>query len=151
VDSSLIPTGELRPVTGTPFDFRRPTAIGDRIEQDDEQLQRGRGYDHNFVLNHPRGRLDLVARVTELVTGRVMEVLTTQPGMQLYTGNFLDGTIKGKGGQVYRKRSGFCLEAQHFPDSPNHPEFPSVTLKTGQLYQQTVIFRFPRPTPHGSN
>ena len=151
VDSSLIPTGELRPVVGTPFDFRRPTAIGDRIEQDDEQLQRGCGYDHNFVLNHPAGRLDLVARVTEPVTGRVMEVLTTQPGMQLYTGNFLDGTIKGKGGLVYRKRSGFCLEAQHFPDSPNHPEFPSVTLKTGEVYQQTVIFRFPRPTPHGSN
>jgi aldose 1-epimerase len=148
VDASLIPTGELRPVADTPFDFRQPTAIGARIEQDDEQLQRGRGYDHNFVLNHPIGRLDVIARVTEPVTGRVMEVLTTQPGVQLYTGNFLDGNIKGKGGQVYHKRSGFCLEAQHFPDSPNQPKFPSVTLKPGEVYRHTVIFRFPHPSSH---
>jgi aldose 1-epimerase len=146
VDGSLIPTGELRTVAGTPFDFHRPTAVGIRIEQDDEQLQRGRGYDHNFVLNHPMGRLDVIARVSEPVTGRVLEVLTTQPGVQLYSGNFLDGTIKGKGEQVYYKRSGFCLEAQHFPDSPNHPEFPSVTLRPGEVYRNTTIFRFPRPS-----
>jgi aldose 1-epimerase len=148
VDSSLIPTGELRPVAGTPFDFRRPAALGARIEQADEQLQRGHGYDHTFVLNHPMGRLDVIARVLEPVTGRVLEVLTTQPGVQLYTGNFLDGTIKGKGGLVYNRRSGFCLEAQHFPDSPNHPEFPSVTLRPGEVYQNTVIFKFPQPSSH---
>jgi len=148
VDSTLIPTGELRPVTGTPFDFRGSTAIGARIEQDDEQLRRGRGYDHNFVLNHPIGRLDVIARVSEPVSGRTLEVLTTEPGVQFYTGNFLDGTIKGKGGQVYYRRSGFCLEAQHFPDSPNHPEFPSITLKPGEIYRNTIIFRFPRPSSH---
>jgi aldose 1-epimerase len=146
VDSTLIPTGELRPVEGTPFDFRRPHAIGARIEHEDEQLQRGRGYDHNFVLDHPMGRLDVVARVSEPVTGRVLEVLTTEPGLQFYTGNFLDGTIKGKGGQAYQRRSGFCLEAQHFPDSPNQPEFPSVTLRPGEVYQNTIVFRFPRPS-----
>jgi aldose 1-epimerase len=146
VDGTLIPTGELRPVAGTPFDFRRPAALGSRIEQDEEQLRLGRGYDHNFVLNHPIGRLDLVARAREPVTGRILEILTTQPGMQLYTGNFLDGKLKGKGGQVYQKRSGFCLEAQHFPDSPNHPNFPSVTLKPCEVYQQTIIFRFPQPS-----
>jgi len=144
VDSALIPTGELRPVEGTPFDFRLPTAIGARIEQEDEQLQRGRGYDHNYVLNHPIGRLDVIARVTEPVTGRVLEVLTTEPGVQFYTGNFLNGSITGKSGQVYQKRSGFCLEAQHFPDSPNQPDFPSVTLKPGEVYRNTIIFRFPR-------
>jgi aldose 1-epimerase len=148
VDSSLIPTGELRPVAGTPFDFRLATAIGLRIEQDDEQLLLGHGYDHNFILNHPMGRLDVVARVSEPVSGRVLEVLTTQPGVQLYTGNSLDGKIKGKGGQVYHKRSGFCLEAQHFPDSPNQPKFPSVMLKPGEVYRHTVIFRFPQPSSH---
>ena len=141
VDAELIPTGELRPVAGTPLDFRQPTAIGARIEQDDEQLKRGNGYDHNFVLNHPMGRLDVVARVSEPATGRVLEVLTTEPGVQLYTGNFLDGTIRGKGGQVYGRRSGFCLEAQHFPDSPNHPAFPSVVLKAGAVYRNTIAFR----------
>jgi aldose 1-epimerase len=150
VDSSLIPTGELRPVAGTPFDFRRPVAIGARIDQDDEQLQRGHGYDHTFALNHPMDRLDVVARVSEPATGRVLEVLTTQPGLQFYTGNHLDGTIKGKGGQVYHKRSGFCLEAQHFPDSPNRPEFPPVTLRPLEVFRHTIIFRFPRPSPdHG--
>jgi aldose 1-epimerase len=143
VDSTLIPTGELRPVAGTPFDFRRPASIGARIDQDDEQLQRGHGYDHNYVLNHPTGRLDVIARVSEPVTGRVLEVLATEPGVQFYTGNHLDGTIKGKGGQVYHKRSGFCLEAQHFPDSPNHPEFPTVTLQPGAVYRNTIMFRFP--------
>jgi aldose 1-epimerase len=142
VDGTLIPTGELRPVEGTPFDFRQPAAIGARIEQDDEQLLHGRGYDHNFVLNHPIGRLDVIARVTEPATGRVLEVLTTEPGVQLYSGNYLNGAIKGKGGQVYGKRAGFCLEAQHFPDSPNHAAFPSTTLKPGEVYQNTIIYRF---------
>jgi aldose 1-epimerase len=150
VDSALIPTGELRPVAGTPFDFRRPAAIGARIDQDDEQLQRGDGYDHNFALNHPIGRLEVVARVSEPATGRVLEVLTTQPGVQFYTGNDLDGTIKGKGGQVYYKRSGFCLEAQHFPDSPNQPQFPTATLQAGAVYRNTILFRFSsQSSPHG--
>jgi aldose 1-epimerase len=144
VNNVLIPTGELRPVAGTPFDFRQPTAIGARIEQDDEQLQRGHGYDHNYVLNHPVGRLDVVARATEPTTGRVLEVLTTEPGLQFYTGNHLSG-IKGKAGKVYTRRTGFCLEAQHFPDSPNHPEFPTVVLKPGQVYRNTIVFRFPPP------
>jgi aldose 1-epimerase len=144
VDSTLIPTGELRPVEGTPFDFRQSAAIDTRIEQDDEQLKYGHGYDHNFVLNHPKGHLDVVARVSEPTSGRVLEVLTTEPGLQFYTGNFLSGAIKGKGGQVYHKRSGFCLEAQHFPDSPNHPAFPTVTLKPGEVYRNTIIFRFSR-------
>jgi aldose 1-epimerase len=148
VDHTLIPTGELRPVEGTPFDFRQPVAVGARIEQDDEQLQRGHGYDHTFVLNHPIGRLDVIARVTEPITGRMLEVLTTEPGVQFYTGNSLDGTIKGKGGMVYHRHTGFCLEAQHFPDSPNRPEFPSVILKPGEIYRNTTIFRFPRPSSH---
>jgi len=148
MDNGLIPTGELRSVKGTPFDFRQPAAIGARIEQDDEQLKNGRGYDHNFVLNHPPGRLDVIARVSEPVTGRVLEVLTTEPGVQLYSGNFLDGTIKGKGGQVYPKRSGFCLETEHFPDAPHHPQFPSITLKPGEVYRSATVFRFPRPSSH---
>jgi aldose 1-epimerase len=150
VDRELIPTGELPPVAGTPFDFRQPTAIGARIEQPDEQLKRGNGYDHNFVLNHPMGRLDVVARVSEAVTGRVLEVLTTEPGVQLYTGNFLDGTICGKGGRLYERRAGFCLEAQHFPDSPNQPRFPSVVLRPGAVYRNTIAFRFScLPPAHG--
>ena len=150
VDGTLIPTGELRPVEGTPFDFRKSVAMGARIEQNEEQLNHGRGYDHNFVLNHPIGHLDVIARVTEPLTGRVLEVLTTAPGVQLYTGNYLNGAIKGKGGQVYAKRSGFCLEAQHFPDSPNHPAFPSTTLRPGELYRNTIIYRFSSLTsPHG--
>jgi aldose 1-epimerase len=148
VDSTLIPTGELQPVAGTPFDFRQPAAIGARIEQHDEQLQRGHGYDHNFVLNHPAGRLDVVARVSEPVTGRVLEVLTTEPGVQFYTGNHLVESLKGKGGQVYHPRSGFCLEAQHFPDSPNHPAFPSVTLPAGAAYRSTIVFKFSTQSPH---
>ena len=150
VDGALIPTGELRPVAGTPFDFHQPTAIGARIEQDDEQLKRGQGYDHNYVLNHPPGRLDVIARVTEPVTGRVLEVLTTEPGVQFYSGNFIKDGIKGKGGRVYNRRTGFCFEAQHFPDSPNQPAFPTVTLKPGQAYRNTIIFRFPSPASrHG--
>jgi aldose 1-epimerase len=141
VDSTLIPTGELRPVAGTPFDFRHAASIGSRIEQNDEQLKLGGGFDHTFVLNHPAGELGLAARVTEPTTGRVLEVLTTEPGVQFYTGNFLDGTAKGKSGRIYERRHGFCLEAQHFPDSPNHPNFPSVVLKPGEVYQSTTVFR----------
>jgi aldose 1-epimerase len=142
VDETLIPTGELRSVKGTPFDFTTPTAIGARIDQKDEQLIFGKGYDHNFVLNKTGERLSLAARVYEPTSGRVMEVYTTQPGMQFYTGNFLDGTITGKSGKVYPRRSGFCLETQHFPDSPNKPGFPSTVLKPGQKYAQTTIYKF---------
>ena len=141
VDSTLIPTGELRPVEGTPLDFRKPTAIGARINQDDEQLKFGNGYDHNWVINKPPGDLSLAASVYEPTTGRVLEVLTTEPGLQFYTGNFLDGTIKGKGGWVYMTRNGFCMECQHFPDSPNHANFPSVVLKPGEVYRNTIIYR----------
>jgi aldose 1-epimerase len=142
VDETLIPTGELRPVEETPFDFLQPTAIGARIQQDDRQLKFGNGYDHNFVLNHPMGQLDVVAQVVEPTTGRVLEVLTTEPGLQFYTGNFLDGTITGKGGQVYKFRNAFCMEPQHFPNSPNQSDFPSTVLKPGQVYRNTIIFRF---------
>ena len=141
-DKGLIPTGELRSVEGTPFDFRKPVAIGARIGQNDEQLKYGGGYDHNFVLTSGGGALAPAARVYEPKSGRVMEVLTTEPGIQFYTGNFLDGTVPGKGGKAYPKRSGFCLETQHFPDSPNHPQFPSTVLKTGGRYQTTTVYRF---------
>jgi len=142
VDSGLIPTGELRAVEGTPFDFRKPTAIGARITLDEEQLKLGGGYDHNWVLNKHPGELSLAARVHEPETGRVMEVLTTEPAMQFYTGNFLDGTLVGKGGQVYRRRSAFCMEPQHYPDSPNQESFPSVMLRPGEEYRTTMIYRF---------
>ena len=141
VDSGLIPTGELRSVNGTPFDFRKATAIGARIEQNDEQLKLGKGYDHNWVVNGGSG-LRFAARVEEPESGRVLEVYTTQPGVQLYTGNFLDGSIQGKGGKTYGRRSGFCLETQHFPDSVNHPGFPSVILRPGQTYRQITSFKF---------
>ncbi len=142
VDSTLIPTGELRSVDGTPFDFRTPTAIGARIKQDDEQLKFANGYDHNWVINKQPGQLTLMARVTEPTTGRVLEVFSTEPGLQFYSGNFLDGTLTGKGGWVYQFRNGFCMEPQHFPDSPNHPAFPSVVLKPGQVYRNTIIYKF---------
>jgi aldose 1-epimerase len=143
VDSGLIPTGELRAVEGTPFDFRKATAIGARINNtSDEQIKMGGGYDHNFVLNGAMGTLHPAARVSEATTGRVMEVLTTEPGVQFYTGNFLDGTITGKGGKVYNKRAAFCLETQHFPDSPNQPKFPTTELKPGAKYDTTTVFRF---------
>jgi aldose 1-epimerase len=142
VDSTLIPTGELRPVEGTPFDFRTPTAIGARIGQDDEQLKFGNGYDHNWVINKPMGQPGLMARVYEPTTGRVLEVWSTEPGLQFYSGNFLDGKNKGKGGWVYQFRNGFCMEPQHYPDSPNQPNFPSVVLKPGQVYHNTIIFKF---------
>jgi len=142
VDATLIPTGELRNVEGTPFDFRQPTQIGARIENDDEQLKLGHGYDHNFVLDRKGPGLTLAARVVEPKSGRVLEVKTNQPGIQFYTGNFLDGTIHGKGGKVYGHRFAFCLETQHFPDSPNHPSFPSTELKPGQTYHQITVFKF---------
>ena len=141
-DGGSIPTGELLSVKGTPFDFTRPTGIGARIDQTDEQLKFGQGYDHNWVLNKNGSELSLAASVYEPTSGRVMEVLTTEPGLQFYSGNFLDDAIKGKSGQRYPKRSGFCLEAQHFPDSPNQPAFPSTTLKPGAVYTQTTIYRF---------
>jgi aldose 1-epimerase len=142
IDAGLIPTGELRSVAGTPFDFRQPTAIGARINQKDEQLVRGKGYDHNFVLNGTAGTMRLAARVLEPKSGRVLEVETVEPGIQFYSGNFLDGTITGKGGKVYQQRYGFCLETQHFPDSPNKPSFPSTVLKPGERYHTTTIYRF---------
>jgi aldose 1-epimerase len=141
-DKNLIPTGELQPVKGTPFDFRKPTAIGARINQDDEQLKFGGGYDQNFVIDKPRGKLGLMARVYEPTTGRVLEVLSSEPGLQFYTGNHLGGTISGKGGWAYKARNAFCMEPQHYPDSPNHPEFPSAVLKPGQEYHNTIIYRF---------
>ncbi len=142
VDSGLIPTGELRPVAGTPFDFRQPFLIGARIDSPDEQIKLGGGYDHNYVLNHPNTGMRLAATVQEAKTGRVMEVYTDQPGLQFYTGNFLDGSLTGKGGKNYPRRSGFCMETQHFPDSPNHPAFPATELKPGQTYQTATIFKF---------
>lgn len=142
VDKGLIPTGELKPVEGTPFDFRKPMVIGSRIGNNDEQLKLGLGYDHNFVLNRSGDGLSPAVRVREPKSGRVMEVLTTEPGVQFYTGNFLDGTIRGKGGKVYPHRGAFCLETQHFPDSPNHPQFPSVVLKPGNPYRSTTVYRF---------
>jgi aldose 1-epimerase len=142
VDATLIPTVEKRPVEGTPFDFRKPVAIGARIDAADEQLKAGGGYDHNFVLRGTMGVLRVVAKVAERKSGRVMDVLTTEPGIQFYSGNFLDGKVKGASGKPYVKRGGFCLEAQHYPDSPNRPEWPSVVLRPGQTYRQTTVYRF---------
>ena len=143
VDDTLIPTGELRPVKGTPFDFTHATAIGARINQDDPQIKVGKGYDHNWVLNaHGPHSPVLAAEAYESNSGRVLQVLTVEPGVQFYSGNVLDGTITGKGGKVYKYRYGFCLETQHFPDSPNHPKFPSTTLKPGQTYSTTTVFKF---------
>jgi len=143
VDSGLIPTGEQREVAGTPFDFRKATAIGARIDQDDEQLKLGGGYDHNFVLRRPAGSGEsLGARVVEPASGRVLEVWTTEPGVQFYTGNFLDGKSAGKGGATYPKRSALCLETQHFPDSPNQPKFPPVVLNPGERYHTITTYKF---------
>ncbi len=142
VDAGLIPTGELKSVAGTPFDFRKSGVIGAHINDADEQLKLGKGYDHNFVINRTGPGLVVAARVTEPTSGRVMEVLTTQPGVQFYTGNFLDGTLHGKGGKVYKQRYALCLETQHFPDSPNKPSFPTTELKPGQTYKQTTVYRF---------
>ncbi len=141
-DAGAIPTGELRAVKGTPMDFTTPTTIGARIGQDDEQLRLGIGYDHNWVLDKRGRALSLAARAYEPKSGRVMEVSTTEPGMQFYSGNYLDGSIAGKGGKTYQKRHGFCLETQHFPDSPNKPAFPSTMLMPGQKYTQTTVYKF---------
>ena len=143
VDATLIPTGELRPVSKTPFDFSKATAIGARIDQDDEQLKFGKGYDHNWVLDRKAAAgLELAAEVYDPQSGRVMTVSTTEPGLQFYTGNFLDGTIKGKDGKTYAHRGALCLETQHYPDSPNHPDFPTTELKPGQRYHTTTIYKF---------
>lgn len=142
VNANLIPTGELGNVEGTPFDFRKPRAIGARIDGKDEQLQYGGGYDHNFVLRRGDGELSLAARVKDPKSGRVLEVRTTQPGMQFYTGNHLGAGIQGKEAAVYGFRSGFCLETQHFPDSPNQPKFPSTELKPGQRFRESTVFQF---------
>jgi aldose 1-epimerase len=142
VDDTLIPTGELRPVEGTPFDFRTSTPIGARIEQDNEQLKFGGGYDHNWVISKPYGELGLQARVADKTSGRVMEVHSTEPGLQFYSGNFLDGTLTGKDGWTYQHRHGFCMEPQHFPDSPNQSNFPSTVLRPGETYRNTIVYRF---------
>jgi aldose 1-epimerase len=142
VDDTLIPTGELAPVKDTPFDFRQPTAIGARINQDNAQLKNGKGYDHNWVLNRKGTGLQVAARLTDPKSGRTMEVATTEPGLQFYSGNFLDGTIKGKNGHVYGLRTGLCLETQHFPDSPNQKNFPSTILQAGKTYDSKTVFTF---------
>lgn len=142
VDSTLIPTGVIAPVAGTPFDFRSPTPIGARIDQDNEQLEHGLGYDHNFVLNRADSGMTHAVRVYEPQTGRVMDVFTTEPGIQFYSGNFLDGSLTGKAGHVYQRRDGFCLETQHFPDSPNQPGFPSTILRPGEEYHSTTKYVF---------
>jgi aldose 1-epimerase len=142
VDSTMIPTGELRPVKGTPLDFTTQTKVGARIDDNYEQLVLGKGYDHNFVINRKAQGLVLAARAYEPVSGRVMEISTDQPGVQFYTGNFLDGTVTGKQGHVYQQRYGLCFETQHFPDSPNHPEFPSTVLRPGQRFHSRTILKF---------
>ncbi len=142
VDGGLIPTGELKSVEGTPFDFRKFVRIGERIAAEDDQIRFGKGYDHNFVLNGTPGTLRSTIRVKEPVSGRTLEVLTTEPGVQFYTGNFLDGSVVGKGGKKYLFRNGFCLETQHFPDSPNKKQFPTTTIKAGESRLSTTVFRF---------
>jgi len=144
VDKNLIPTGELRPVKGTPLDFTTSTKIGARIDDGYDQMVLGHGYDHNFVIDPKpdQNGLKLAARVHEPASGRTLEVWTTRPGVQFYTGNFLDGTVTGKQGHVYKRRYGFCLETQHFPDSPNHPDFPSTILKPGETFQSKTVFKF---------
>ena len=142
VDGTLIPTGELAPVKGTPFDFRTSTAVGARINEPHDQLKKAGGYDHNFVLNRSGDGLQPAARVVDPKSGRILTVATTEPGIQFYTGNFLDGTLTGKGGAVYRHRNGLCLETQHFPDSPNKPMFPTTIVKPGDVYRTRTVFTF---------
>ncbi len=142
IDDGLIPTGKLKDVAGTPMDFRQPTIIGSRINDNYEQLKFGHGYDHNWVLNDYNGSVRKVASVYDSTSGIFMEVYTDQPGLQFYSGNFLNGTITGKKGIVYKQRTGLCLEAQHFPDSPNEKDFPPVTLKPGDVYKQTTYYKF---------
>ncbi|MGB3780108.1 MAG: aldose epimerase family protein [Tunicatimonas sp.] len=142
VDSTLIPTGELAEVAGTPLDFRQPTPIGARIDDEHQQLAYGIGYDHCWVLNKEGGSRTLAATVHEPSSGRFLEVFTTEPAVQFYSGNFLDGTLTGKGGAVYEQRTGFCLETEHFPDSPNQPNFPSTELRPGETYQTSTTYKF---------
>jgi aldose 1-epimerase len=142
VDAALIPTGELKSVESTPFDFRKATAVGARINADDPQIRLGHGYDHNFVLDNKTGKVAEAAEVYDPSSGRVLRVLTDQPGVQFYTGNFLDGSIKGKGGKPDELRTALCLETQHFPDSPNHPEFPTTELKPGEHYHTVTVYSF---------
>jgi len=142
VDSALITTGEFANVAGTPFDFRKPTAIGARINDKNTVLQYGPGYDHNWVINKPAGKFGLMARVTDPNSGRVMEVWSDEPGLQFYAGNFLDGTLTGKDGKVYQRRSAIAMEPQHYPDSPNHSNFPSVELKPGEIYHNIIEYKF---------
>ena len=142
-DDTGIPTGKLAPVKETPLDFTKPHKIGKRIEADHEQIKFGKGYDHNWVINQEEpGKMTLAARVTEPTSGRVLEVRTTEPGIQFYTGNYLDGSNVGKGGKVYKHRYAFCLETQHYPDSPNQKGFPSTILKPGEKYSQVCIYKF---------
>jgi aldose 1-epimerase len=142
VDKGLIPTGEIVPVAGTPLDFTTPHAIGERIGVENEQLKFGLGYDHNWVLDNQSGKLELAATLYEPQSGRLMEILTTEPGLQFYSGNFLDGTLTGKSGKKYEHRTGLCLETQHYPDSPNHANFPSTILHPGETLRSTTIYRF---------
>lgn len=142
VDSTLIPTGELKSVAGTPFDFLKPHTIGERINANDEQIQLGHGYDHNFVIDGGGEKLTQAAEVYDSASGRVLQVLTTEPGVQFYSSNFLNGSVKGKGGVAYPRNGAFCLETQHFPDSPNHPDFPTTVLRPGGEFHSTTIYRF---------
>ena len=142
VDAGLIPVGGVKPVAGTPFDFRKPTAIGARINQPNEQLKIAGGYDHNWVLNGPNGTMKQAAKLYDPKTGRVLTVTTTQPGVQFYSGNFLDGSYKGVSGVPYTKNTGLCLETQHYPDSPNQPAFPSTLLKPGETMHSETVFAF---------
>ena len=142
IDAGLIPTGEIRSVAGTPFDFRRETAVGTRIDAKDEQITFGKGYDHNWVLNGSPGTLRKAAEVYSPRSGRLLTVSTTEPGVQFYTGNFLDGSLTGKNGRKYVQRSGLCLETQHYPNSPNQPTFPSTVIKKGVPMQSTTVWQF---------
>ncbi len=142
INAGLIPTGELKPVDNTPFDFRKATAVGARINDDNEQLHLAHGYDHNWVLDNKSRKLAEAAEVYDPNSGRVLKVLTDQPGIQFYSGNFLDGSIKGKGGKAYQQHAALCLETEHFPDSPNHPDFPTTELKPGQRYHTVTIYSF---------
>jgi aldose 1-epimerase len=144
IDAGLIPLGALAPVTGTPFDFRQPRPIGERIGQPDKQLRHGAGYDHCWVLNRNAGSRELqrAAHVADPQTGRVLELFTQEPGVQFYSGNFLDGSLAGKGGRSLAFRSGFCLEPEHFPDSPNQPDYPGTILRPGEVYATESRFKF---------
>jgi aldose 1-epimerase len=142
VDEHLIPTGELKSVVGTPFDFLKAHAIGDHIDADDEQIRRGKGYDHNFVIDGGGKELTLAAEAYDPETGRMLTVLTTEPGVQMYTANHLDGSIHGKQGAAYQKNGALCLETQHFPDSPNHADFPSTLLRPGGEFRSVTVYRF---------